>query len=421
MRRRAVRLAGLTLGILGLFQVTGCQDATQVEWWISVPPAAETVFRTKVEAFNKAHPGQVVTLLNVPAGQVPDQLQTRLAKGQAPTFVTLSHHQIGDFPPDTFGSWGSKVAPAIRQDIFGALWDHPAGSDSAWCIPLWMQHHFTADNTTMLEKGGVIRIPVSLGEIVSQGKLFQATTGHQLWMPPFGDPDYAMSVFDQQGVALVNRKMEPQFHSGAAVQALGWWVQQFADGVFPKESLDLTTSQAVARFQAGDVAMVSVLPKDILTLKDSTHLKLRNLGASRDISGESESVRSIVYGLYHPQKAPLGMVGQNLVAFLQQPKVNLDIADAMNSLPVNGKTFAAGDFGAAAGGDVLFAFNRVGAAFVDKTTTTVGGLRQRALIAKAVRSAFLAACRDGKPADVALTEAAAMYTREAAPLKGANP
>jgi ABC-type glycerol-3-phosphate transport system substrate-binding protein len=407
LRQKRQVAACLMAAALGAGLVGGCQDAARTEWVVSVAKDVEPVFQQHVTAFNAGHPGQSVTLRNIAPESFGAELNKMAETKQWPTFVTMSHEQADAFPREWWANWGKVVAPAVSLKVVPSFWDHPRGMAEAWCFPLWHEQYFTAVNAPLLEKNGIAHIPLSLGELARTAPEFHKKTGKYLWIPPLGDADYAMSLLDQQGVPIINTHMKPLFSQQGGGAALDWWVQQFKSGVFPMEALHLTRQQIQQRFSAGEVGMASLRPGEIAKITDSSALKVRDIGASRDISGNLENVRAVTFGLYHPKAASLGMTAQNFVGYLMQPQVQRDLANTQNALPSSLDSIDFKNPGYAKGGRLLDHFAQVGAASMGHVTTTVGGVPLRGEMAKAIREAFVAACEGKQSARDALAAAEA--------------
>lgn len=403
-----LRMSALVVGTAVLAAMTGgCQGSTRVEWVVSVTQDSEPMLQQLVQGFTASHPGQAVSLRNIRPEAFKTELEKMAGAKSWPTFVTMSHEQASTLPREWWANWGKDVAPAVSLKVLPTLWDHPLGMADAWCFPLWHQQYFTACNTALLEHNGVTHVPLSFGELARTAPEFRRKTGKYLWIPPLGDPDYAMALLDQQGIPIIDTHMKPLFARQGGAVALDWWVQQFQKGVFPMEALHLTRRQIQERFVAGDVGMATALPGEIAAMGSTPVTTLKNLGASRDLSGSNGNVRAVVFGLYHPMAAPLGMTAQNLVAYLMQPQVQRDLANSQNALPVSLAAIDPENPGHAQGGLILDRFAQVGAAAMAQLTTTVGGVPQRDAMAQAIREAFVSACEGKQSAQVALTAAEA--------------
>ena len=405
----ASRLAQRAAGVASMLLAAGCASTPTTEWWVSVPLSSAATFNQAVTEFNRAHAGQVVVFRNVESLGMLKQLNERLKKGAPPALVTLSQQEAASFAPDTFEPWASKLSPQLTRQVAPRLWDDPAGSERSLGLPVWGYQWISIANRQLLDKGSIAAVPGYFGAIARESKAFRAKAGADLWLPPFGDPDYVLGMLDLQKVPLLDGQKRPLFAGSEGRAAFRWWAEQFKQGTLPLACLDLTTAEALAKFKAGNVAMASGLPADVLSLDKKGPAAQSRVGSNRDISGTSEMSRTLVIGLYHPRMAPKSMAMQNFAAQLLQPEWQRALANAVNAVPVCPGAVDHEKVGKPAGGNDLVRFNLVAYDFVRDSTTTLGGFRERRYLAKALRDAFVAVCRDGADPEKTLDQAAKQY------------
>lgn len=404
MRHLAIAAA---LGLL----VVGCRsggDPNALELWtMQLKPTFTTYVEGVLADWRQSHPDRPVTWIDVPANGLENKLLAAIAGGNPPDLVNLNAQFATKLAQQkALASLDAQVAP-VKDRYFPKVWDACQANGTTYAVPWYLSTAVTMANRELFDKAGLPATPpTSYAAAATAGATLKAKTGKALFMPNFGDTGKFMELLVTQGVPLLDGR-KPAFASPAGEKALQYWVDLYNKGIIPRESLTEKHREAIDRFQAGQLGMLTSGPQFLTIVKENAPQLYPKVVVGPQLTDGPVGVG--VMNLVVPAASKKQDAAAELALFITNGENQLKLAKLAPVLPSVVKA-AQDPYFTAAGSDAIGQARRVSAAQLAKATVLVPPLaRENPELAKALDIALQQACLGQKAPKQALEEAAATW------------
>jgi putative chitobiose transport system substrate-binding protein len=395
---------------LGLL-VVGCRatsDPNALELWtMQLKPTFTTYVEGVLADWRKDHPDRPVTWIDVPANGLENKLLAAVAGGNPPDLVNLNAQFAAKLAQQkALAPLDSAVAP-VKGLYFPKVWEACQANGTTFAVPWYLSTAVTMANSELLTAAGLPpKPPATYAEAAAMGATLKANTGKALFMPNFGDTGKFMELLVTQGVPLLNGK-KPAFATAAGEKALQYWVDLYKAGIIPKESLTEKHREAIDRFQAGQLGMLTSGPQFLTIVKENAPQLYPRVVIGQQLTDGPVGVG--VMNLVVPAASPKKEAAAELALFLTNDKNQLALAKLAPVLPSAIKATQDAYF-TGGGSDAISTARRVSVAQLPKATVLVPAIaRENPELAKALDMALQQACLGQKTPKAALEEAAATW------------
>ncbi|MBC7541462.1 MAG: sugar ABC transporter substrate-binding protein [Candidatus Sericytochromatia bacterium] len=405
MRKIALLLAlGLT--------ATSCRggsDANGLELWtMQLKPTFTTYMETVLTEYRKQHPDLPVTWVDVPAAGLENKLLTAIAGGHPPDLVNLNPAFAAKLSEQNVLTPLDDKVKAIHGLYFPKVWEGCQLDGKTFAIPWYLSTAVTMANRDILAAAGLPPVPpATYDDVARMGAAVKASTGKALFMPNFGDSGTFMETLVKMGVPLLVNGA-PAFASAAGETALQFWVDLYKAGIIPKESLTEKHREAIDRFQAGQIAMLSSGPQFLTLIKENAPQLFGKIVVGPQLSSPNGPIGVSLMNLVVPKASKHQDAAIALGAFLTNGENQLALAKLAPVLPSVTKA-AADPFFTAGGSDVVGEARRISAGQLPRATVLVKPMTHQPELAKALDTALQQACLGERTARAALEEAATVW------------
>jgi multiple sugar transport system substrate-binding protein len=223
-------------------------------------------FEEIIAAFEDENPDASVSLEVVPFGQFYEQLETRLAGGQAPDVTRIQYQQVGRYAEEgALVDLGDYLPEGYGDEFLPALWRAVQLEDRPYAVPHHTDTFALFYNVDYFEQAG-IEPPATLDECWSWEEF--TDVAQQVMDASDADYGFAMSWQDDNGYRwmpflymrggqlLDDDFSEPMVATEEGIATIEWTQSWFEDGLVPP-STSLRSSEEVHNlFATGLIGMM---------------------------------------------------------------------------------------------------------------------------------------------------------------------
>ena len=284
---------------------SGSSELTVLTWGST--SGEEKGFRGLAERYNAQNPEVPVKMEFVPPDQAYEQLDTRLAAGEAPDIARLQYQQMG-----RYASQGALVdLSEYLEEGYGdaftpALWQAVNYEDKPYGMPQHTDTFAVFYNTDIFEKVG-IKAPQSMEEAWTWDEFLDISTG----IKEEGAADYAfaynwqgdtaayrwMPLLFQHGGQLLDESLgAPAVDDPAGIETVAFTKRWFDEDLVPPSTSIKSGEQVETLFSNGTTAMMLngdwLIPFVVDNMKagwDVTYM-IRDQGMASDLGGNALAV-----------------------------------------------------------------------------------------------------------------------------------
>jgi putative chitobiose transport system substrate-binding protein len=395
---------------IGLLAV-GCRttsDPNALELWTMQLKPTFTAYMDGVLAdWRQQHPDRPVTWIDVPASGLENKLLAAVAGGNPPDVVNLNAQFAAKLAQQkALTQLDDKLAP-VKGLFFPKVWEACQVDGKTFAVPWYLSTAVTIANSDLLKAAGLpAKPPATYAEAAKMGATLKAKTGKALFMPNFGDSGKFMELLVTQGVPLLANN-QPAFATPAGEKALQYWVDLYNQGIIPKESLTEKHREAIDRFQAEQIAMLTSGPQFLTIIKENAPQLYPKVVIGQQLTDGPVGVG--VMNIVVPAASQKKEAAMDLALFLTNGDNQLALAKLAPVLPSIIKATKDPYF-TAGGSDAIATARRVSVEQLPKASVLVPAkARENPELAKALDMALQKACLGQKSPKEALEEAAATW------------
>jgi putative chitobiose transport system substrate-binding protein len=374
---------------------------------MQLKPTFTTYMETVLADWRQQHPDRPVTWIDVPASGLENKLLAAVAGGNPPDVVNLNAQFAAKLAQQkALATLDAKIAP-VKDLFFPKVWEACQADGKTFAIPWYLSTAVTMANGDLFKQAGLPeRPPATYAEAASMGATLKANTGKALFMPNFGDSGKFMELLASQNVPLLKGN-QPAFATPAGEKALQYWVDLYKKGIIPRESLTEKHREAIDRFQAGQIAMLTSGPQFLTIVKENAPQLYPKVVIGPQLTDGPVSVG--VMNVVVPAASKKQEAAVDLALFLTNGENQLALSKLAPVLPsVVSATKDA--YFTASGTDAIATARRVSVEQLPRAEVIVPArARENPELAKALDMALQQACLGQKSPKEALEEAAATW------------
>jgi multiple sugar transport system substrate-binding protein len=294
-----------TTGCGGGSNGSGSGELTVLTWGST--SGEEKGFRELAERYNAQNPEVPVKMEFVPADQAYEQLDTRLAAGEAPDIARLQYQQMGKYASEGALADLSEYLDDGYGDAFTpALWQAVNYEGAPYGMPQHTDTFAVFYNTDIFEKVG-IEAPRSMEESWTWDEFLEIATG----IKDEGAADFAFAynwqgtgasyrwmplLFQHGGQLLDSDLAAPAIESPAGIETVAFTKRWFDEGLVPPSTSIKSGEQIETLFSNGTTAMMLsgdwLIPFVVDNMKagwDVTYM-IRDEAMASDLGGNALAV-----------------------------------------------------------------------------------------------------------------------------------
>lgn len=367
-RRQILAVAGISVtGALAACsgQDTGTQHLRLSSW--NIPTDLES-YQAIADRFVADHPGTSVAV-EVTTGSFHQWFITRLAADLAPDIIRITPQQIGRYAANgSLIDLSSEIPDDYQQDWSDPFWAIGERENGIFGIFQHTDNFITFYNRSVMEQIGV-QPPTTLEDAWTWDQFLEISaevkqaTGNYAFSYGWSGPDTAyrwMPLIYQNGGAFLGEDgLTPSMDSDAAIEALAFGRQWYADGLVSPSNMSKSGGGHVDfdLFTTGQVGMALTNPEAIAAFDEAmpgewgTAPMIRNVGEASDLGGNTLAVTK---SSKHPELAA------ELVAYMTSRENIQEFCHQGNWIPSR-TSLSAEDIGYADHEDVMQQFIDQGA------------------------------------------------------------
>lgn len=281
---------------------SGASELTVLTWGST--SGEEKGFRGLAERYNAQNPEIPVKMEFVPPDQAYEQLDTRLAAGEAPDIARLQYQQMGKYSSEgALVDLSEYLDEGYGNAFTPALWQAINYEDTPYAMPHHTDTFAVFYNTDIFDKVG-IEVPSSMEESWTWDEFLEVATG----IKEEGAADYAfaynwqtdtaayrwMPLLFQHGGQLLDEGLgAPDIDGPAGIETVAFTKRWFDENLVPPSTSIKSGEQIETLFSNGTTAMMIngdwLIPFVVDNMEagwDVTYM-IRDEGMASDLGGNA--------------------------------------------------------------------------------------------------------------------------------------
>jgi putative chitobiose transport system substrate-binding protein len=237
-----------------------------LEFWTLQLDAFADVLTPMFREYERRHPGVRIHWVDIPFSEGTKRTLTAMMSDSTPDVVNLN--------PDFSAVLASRkalvdmnraVSPAVKASYLPAAWEaaslqRPGEKPIAFGLPWYVTSSVTLYNEAILHKAGLSRPPGGWAAMPAFVEHVRERTGAYGLMPTLSESGNFLKDLQKIGIPLYDAQGRAIFATPAAIAHLTRIVALYRAGAFPAEALTESHQAAIARYQAGTLAMLVIGP-----------------------------------------------------------------------------------------------------------------------------------------------------------------
>lgn len=251
------------------------QPLITLEFWTLQLDAFQDLFLPMFQEYERQHPNIRIHWVDVPFSEGSKRTLTAMMSDHAPDVVNLNP----DFSAvlasrNALLDMNESVLPEVRQTYLPVAWDAASLQKSpteaiTFGLPWYITSSVTLYNKALLKKAGLSTIPTTWEAMPSFVRRMRQKAGVYGMMPTLCENGNFLKELQKIGVPLFNAKGRAVFATPKAISHLARLVALYRAGAFPAEALTESHQAAIARYQAGTLAMLAIGPNFLKIMKEN--------------------------------------------------------------------------------------------------------------------------------------------------------
>jgi putative chitobiose transport system substrate-binding protein len=245
-----------------------------LEFWTLQLDAFQNVFLPMFQEYERQHPNIRIHWVDVPFSEGSKRTLTAMMSDHAPDVVNLNP----DFSAvlasrNVLMDMNESVSPEVKRTYLPVAWDAASlqkpTESITFGLPWYITSSVTLYNKALLKKAGLSTIPTTWEAMPAFVRRIRQKAGVYGMMPTLCENGNFLKELQKIGVPLFNAKGRAVFATPKAIAHLARFVTLYRAGAFPAEALTESHQAAIARYQAGTLAMLAIGPNFLKIMKEN--------------------------------------------------------------------------------------------------------------------------------------------------------
>ena len=201
-----------------------------------------------------------VRWVDVPWSAMESKILTAVSAKTAPDVVNLNPNFASQLA--TRNAWldlETEISPEVKQQYLPNIWKASTINEQSFGLPWYLTTRVTIYNQDLLAQAGADEPPATFAELAKFAKQVKDKTGKYAFFVTLvpGDSGEVLESLVQMGVTLVDEQGQAAFNTPEGIEAFGYWVDLYQQGLLPPEVLTQGHRHGIDLYQAGETALLS--------------------------------------------------------------------------------------------------------------------------------------------------------------------
>jgi putative chitobiose transport system substrate-binding protein len=248
-----------------------------LEFWTLQLDAFADVLKPMFAEYERQHPGIRIHWVDIPFTEGSKRTLTAMMSDRIPDVINsnpdfsailASRHALIDM--------NQAIDAKTRQHYLPVAWETATLNRSGakpvtFGVPWYLSSAVTLYNTQLLHQAGFQKPPASWEALPAFIQALHQHSSAYGMMPTLSENGHFLKELQSLGVTLYNARGRAIFaNQPEAALHLQQCVDLYRSGAFPAEALTESHQSAVARYQAGTLAMINIGPNFLKILKENS-------------------------------------------------------------------------------------------------------------------------------------------------------
>ena len=312
------------------------QAANEVEFWtMQLQPEFTQYFNNLISSFESEQDTKV-RWVDVPWSAMESKILTAVSAKTAPDVVNLNPNFASQLA--TRNAWldlETEISPEVKQQYLPNIWKASTINEQSFGLPWYLTTRVTIYNQDLLAQAGADEPPATFAELAKFAKQVKDKTGKYAFFVTLvpGDSGEVLESLVQMGVPLVDEQGQAAFNTPEGIEAFGYWVDLYQQGLLPPEVLTQGHRQGIDLYQAGETVLLSSGAEFLGAIANNAPSIAEVSAAAPQITGETGKKNVAVMNLVIPRDTNLPEAALNFALFVTNTDNQLAFAKEANVLP----------------------------------------------------------------------------------------
>ena len=312
------------------------QAANEVEFWtMQLQPEFTQYFNNLISSFESEQDTKV-RWVDVPWSAMESKILTAVSAKTAPDVVNLNPNFASQLA--TRNAWldlDTEISPEVKQQYLPNIWKASTINEQSFGLPWYLTTRVTIYNQDLLTQAGANEPPATYAELAEFARQVKDKTGKYAFFVTLvpGDSGEVLESLVQMGVPLVDEQGQAAFNTPEGIEAFGYWVDLYQQGLLPPEVLTQGHRQGIDLYQAGETVLLSSGAEFLGAIANNAPSIAEVSAAAPQITGETGKKNVAVMNLVIPRDTNLPEAALNFALFVTNTDNQLAFAKEANVLP----------------------------------------------------------------------------------------
>lgn len=293
MRRRllSLSLAGSLLPGVGVARAqprpssAGSPVRELVLWTMQLSPFHDAYIRGLLADFEAQHPGARVRWVDVPWAEMERKALASMAAGTAPDVINLNPQFAARLAElGVLHDPRGHLAPEQVDSYVPAAWQANQLAGRPFAVPWYLSTTVTLVHRGLLQRAGVA-VPHRAHELLAAARAVRSQTGQYAWFPAMDGAAPLETLVSLHGRLFAEDGCSLSVPAPGSPDMFGFFRTLYAERLLPPAVLTEGHRGSVARFAAGEVAMISTGMQFLEHIRKNDPALYRQVGVAPQLSG----------------------------------------------------------------------------------------------------------------------------------------
>ena len=302
---------------------------------MQLQPEFTQYFNNLISSFESEQDTEV-RWIDVPWSAMESKILTAVSAKTAPDVVNLNPNFASQLA--TRNAWldlETEIPPEVKQQYLPNIWQASTINEQSFGLPWYLTTRVTIYNQNLLAQAGTDEPPATFAQLAEFAKQVKEQTGKYAFFVTLvpGDSGEVLESLVQMGVTLVDEQGQAAFNTPEGIEAFGYWVDLYQQGLLPPEVLTQGHRHGIDLYQAGETALLSSGAEFLGAIANNAPSIAEVSAAAPQITGETGKKNVAVMNLVIPRETNLPEAALNFALFVTNTDNQLAFAKEANVLP----------------------------------------------------------------------------------------